>query len=81
MISQEELALIWSLLVTTVVATFFIQRYKITYIPPSAAAMTLGMVYGGIAKLAGDHHTALPLCSSWHARCMFWPCVCIRHCC
>ncbi|KAK9915576.1 hypothetical protein WJX75_001018 [Coccomyxa subellipsoidea] len=50
---SEELALIWSLLVTTVVATFFIQRYKITYIPPSAAAMTLGMVYGGIAKLAG----------------------------
>ncbi len=56
---QEELALIWSLLVTTVVATFFIQRYKITYIPPSAAAMTLGMVYGGIAKLAGDQHIPL----------------------
>ena len=72
--SQEELALIWSLLVTTVVATFFIQRYKITYIPPSAAAMALGMVYGGIAKLAGYYcQPAITLryyfdCSSMHAR-------------
>lgn len=51
---QEELALIWVLLISTVVATFFIQHYKITYIPPSGAAMALGMVYGGFAKLAGD---------------------------
>jgi hypothetical protein len=48
------LALIWVLLISTVVATFFIQHYKITYIPPSGAAMALGMVYGGFAKLAGE---------------------------
>ena len=53
MFSQEELALIWVLLISTVMATFFIQHYKITYIPPSGAAMALGMVYGGFAKLAG----------------------------
>ena len=52
---QEELAFIWVLLITTVVATFFIEHYKITAIPPSGAAMALGMVFGGIGRLAGMH--------------------------
>ena len=56
---QEELAFIWVLLITTVVATFFIEHYKITAIPPSGAAMALGMVFGGIGRLAGMHEAQL----------------------
>ncbi|KAK9809257.1 hypothetical protein WJX72_012251 [[Myrmecia] bisecta] len=50
---SEELMLVWCLLIVTVVATFFIQRYQIHAVPPSAAAMALGIVCGGIVKLAG----------------------------
>ena len=50
---QEELAFIWVLLITTVCVTFFIEHHKITAIPPSGAAMALGMVFGGIGRLAG----------------------------
>ncbi|KAA6419187.1 MAG: CPA1 family transporter: sodium ion proton, partial [Trebouxia sp. A1-2] len=52
-IVQEELTLVWLLLITTVLTSFFIQRYHVQYIPPSGAAMILGMACGGIAKAAG----------------------------
>ncbi len=51
---QEELTLVWLLLITTVLTSFFIQRYHVQYIPPSGAAMILGMACGGIAKAAGE---------------------------
>lgn len=50
---SEELTLVWLLLITTVLTSFFIQRYHVQYIPPSGAAMILGMACGGIAKAAG----------------------------
>ena len=50
---QEELTLVWLLLITTVLTSFFIQRYHVQFIPPSGAAMVLGMICGGIAKAAG----------------------------
>ena len=50
---QEALTLVWLLLIATVVLTYFIQRYKVTAIPPSSAAMTLGILCGGVVKLAG----------------------------
>ncbi len=52
---QEELALLFFLLLAAVVATFFIQHYKLTWLPPSAAAMSLGIIGGGIAWLMGKH--------------------------
>ena len=52
--AQEELAFVWVLLIATTVATFFIEHYKITAVPPSGAAMALGMVFGGIGRLAGS---------------------------
>ena len=67
--AQEELAFIWVLLITTTVATFFIEHYKITAIPPSGAAMALGMVFGGIGRLAGKatsiFWTSLPSEGAW----------------
>lgn len=50
---SEELTLVWLLLITTVLTSFFIQRFHIQYIPPSGAAMILGMICGGVAKAAG----------------------------
>ncbi|KAL3155429.1 hypothetical protein ABBQ38_010986 [Trebouxia sp. C0009 RCD-2024] len=52
---SEELTLVWLLLITTVLTSFFIQRYQVQFIPPSGAAMILGMVCGGIVKVAGFH--------------------------
>ena len=43
----------WLLLIATVTATFFIQRWHLHYFPPSAAAMLLGMLCGGLVKLTG----------------------------
>ena len=51
---QEELALLFFLLLAAVVATFFIQHYKLTWLPPSAAAMCLGILGGGVAWLMGE---------------------------
>lgn len=59
---QEELTLVWLLLITTVLTSFFIQRYQVQFIPPSGAAMILGMVCGGIVKVAGNARM-LPLIS------------------
>ena len=53
---QEELALLFFLLLAAVVATFFIQHYKILWLPPSAAAMCLGILGGGVAWLMGVPH-------------------------
>ena len=50
---QTELLLLWMLLMATVVATFIIQRYRYTAIPPSGAAMVLGILAGLAVKLAG----------------------------
>lgn len=55
---QEELTLVWLLLIATVLTSFFIQRYQVQFIPPSGAAMILGMVCGGIVKIAGMHMLA-----------------------
>ncbi len=59
---QEELTLVWLLLITTVLASFFTQRYHVQYIPPSGAAMILSVVCGGIAKAAGIIYG--PMCVS-----------------
>ena len=50
---QEEVFLLFLMLLGGVVATFFIQHYKLTWLPPSAAAMSLGIFGGGIAWLLG----------------------------
>ena len=50
---QEELTLVWLLLITTVLTSFFIQRFNVQYIPPSGAAMILGMMCAGVFKVAG----------------------------
>ena len=50
---QRELLLVWLLLVVTVVATFTIQRFRITALPPSGAAMIIGILVGGAVRLAG----------------------------
>ncbi|KAK9818672.1 hypothetical protein WJX74_002819 [Apatococcus lobatus] len=50
---SRELTLVWILLIVTVIVTFFIQRYRITYIPPSGAAMVLGILVGSVMKLSG----------------------------
>ena len=51
---QRELTLVWVLLIVTVIVTFFIQRYRITYIPPSGAAMIIGILVGSFMKLSGE---------------------------
>ena len=51
---QTELLLLWMLLMATVVATYLIQRYHLTAVPPSGAAMVLGILAGIAAKIAGD---------------------------
>lgn len=45
--------LVWLLLIATVLTSFFIQRFQLQYVPPSGAAIILGMVCGGFAKAAG----------------------------
>lgn len=50
---QEALTLVWLLLIATVVATYFIQRYRVTLLPPSTVAMSLGILCGGVVKIAG----------------------------
>jgi hypothetical protein len=60
---QEGLLVVWLLLILTVVATFFIQRHKLTAIPPSAAAMAIGIVVGVIVTTAGIQTFASDSCS------------------
>ena len=56
---QEELALLFFLLLAAVVATFFIQHYRILWLPASAAAMSLGIIGGGMAWVMGVPLAAL----------------------
>lgn len=57
--------MVWLLLILTVVATFFIQRHKVTAVPPSAAAMAIGIVVGVIVTTAGQQsHIALLIFNS-----------------
>lgn len=60
---QRELTLVWVLLIVTVIVTFFIQRYRITYIPPSGAAMVLGILVGSVMKLSGQPSVSATLAS------------------
>lgn len=43
----------WLLLIVTVVITYFIQRHRITWVPPSSCAMLLGVLAGGVSRLIG----------------------------
>lgn len=52
-ITQEELLVVWVLLITAVVASFLILQFKLTLITPSAAALSLGIVAGIGASVAG----------------------------
>lgn len=51
----------WLLLIATVVATYFIQRYRVTLLPPCTAAMTMGIICGGVVKVAGAAFACVPL--------------------
>ena len=64
-VSQTELLLLWMLLMATVVATFVIQRYHWTAVPPSAAAMVLGILAGIAVKVAGAESQAWVQASMW----------------
>lgn len=44
----------WLLLITTVVITYLIQRHQLQWIPPSSCAMLLGVLAGGVSRLAGE---------------------------
>lgn len=71
--SQEELALLFFLLLAAVVATFFIQHYKLTWLPPSAAAMCLGILGGGVAWLMGElpcHLSSADACTLVRQNCI-----------
>ena len=48
---SAELTLCWALLAGCVMATYFIQKHHVHVLPPSGAAMLLGMVFGGLVKL------------------------------
>lgn len=50
---QEELTVVWLLLITVVVATYFLQSYRVTILPPSSSALLLGIFFGIISRLAG----------------------------
>ena len=50
---QEDLLLIWALLTATVIITYLIQRFRVTWLPPSAAALVLGALCGIGIKIAG----------------------------
>jgi len=50
---QLELLVIWLLLIGTVIATFFVQRHRVTALPPAAASMLLGVVAGFVLRVAG----------------------------
>lgn len=43
----------WLLLIAVVVATYFIQSYRVTLLPPSSSALLLGVFFGIISRLAG----------------------------
>jgi len=51
---QGELLVVWLLLISIVIATFFIQRYRISSIlPPSSSALVIGVFFGIASRIAG----------------------------
>lgn len=50
---QDELAVVWLLLIAVVVVTYLIQRHRFTLLPPSSSAMLLGILAGVISRIAG----------------------------
>lgn len=49
--------MVWLLLITVVVATYFIQAYRITLLPPSSSALVLGIFFGVAGRIAGLSQT------------------------
>ena len=47
----------WLLLIAVVVATYFIQAYRITILPPSSSALLLGIFFGILSRLFGLSQT------------------------
>ena len=43
----------WLLLIAVVVATYFIQAYRITLLPPSSSALLLGVFFGIVSRIFG----------------------------
>lgn len=50
---QEELTVVWLLLITVVVATYFLQAYRVKLLPPSSSALLLGIFFGGVSRVVG----------------------------
>ena len=49
--------MVWLLLIAVVVATYFIQAYRITLLPPSSSALVLGVFFGVASRIAGLSQT------------------------
>ena len=54
---QEELTVVWLLLIAVVVATYLIQSYRITLLPPSSSALLLGVFFGVVSRIFNLTHT------------------------
>jgi NhaP-type Na+/H+ or K+/H+ antiporter len=53
-LSQGELLVVWLLLISIVIATYLIQRYRISSIlPPSSSALVIGIIFGIASRIAG----------------------------
>lgn len=52
-VPQEELTLVWLLLIVVVVVTYLIQRNGWHWIPPASCAMVLGIAAGIVGRIAG----------------------------
>jgi NhaP-type Na+/H+ or K+/H+ antiporter len=51
---QGELLVVWLLLISIVIATYLIQRYRISSIlPPSSSALVIGIIFGIASRIAG----------------------------
>ena len=52
-LAQEELLVVWALLIVTVVSAYIIKRQRFKWLPPSSCAMLLGIVAGIASRLVG----------------------------
>ncbi|KAI3434634.1 hypothetical protein D9Q98_002701 [Chlorella vulgaris] len=50
---SEELMIVWMLLIVTIVTSYFIQRQRFRWLPPSSSAMLLGIAAGIVSRMAG----------------------------
>ncbi|EFN57311.1 hypothetical protein CHLNCDRAFT_143932 [Chlorella variabilis] len=50
---SEELMVVWLLLIVTIVTSYFIQRQRFRWLPPSSSAMLLGIGAGVASRIAG----------------------------